>query len=62
MKEVLRVYKRAIVSARDALLRAQCFALIILAYSSGEGRKGWEIDPATGNVVRPHSVPREKVN
>ena len=27
----------------------------------GEGRKGWEIDPETGNVVRPHSVPREKV-
>lgn len=28
----------------------------------GEGRKGWEIDPETGNVVRPHSVPREKVH
>lgn len=28
----------------------------------GEGRKGWEIDPETGNIVRPHSVPREKVN
>ena len=28
----------------------------------GEGRKGWEVDPDTGNIVRPHSVPREKVN
>ncbi len=28
----------------------------------GAGRKGWEIDPETGNVVRPHSVPRETVH
>jgi hypothetical protein len=28
----------------------------------GQGRKGWEVDPNTGSIVRPHSVPREKVN